>query len=158
MNNVSETESLDGKLATYPLCKSFAQRLYDTMDNIYATQEILDHKNVNTTQKYLDINYAKVRDAVESMVGMVESESDKIRTYANCVKKQGISPKALLFRLFNPLNPPYQGDFERKCVSPKNDEFVKFWHGQVRHATTLHEFANQGSREDQKGSQSVYER
>ena len=51
------------------------------MDNIYATQEILDHKNVNTTQKYLDINYAKVRDAVESMVGMVESESDKIRTY-----------------------------------------------------------------------------
>ena len=40
------------------------------------------------------------------------------RTYANCVKKQGISPKASLFPLFNPLNPPYQGDFERKCVSP----------------------------------------
>ena len=40
------------------------------------------------------------------------------RTYANCVNKQGISPKASLFPLFNPLNPPYQGDFERKCVSP----------------------------------------
>ena len=83
MNNVSETESLDGKLATYPLGKSFAQRLYDTMDNIYATQEILDHKNVNTTQKYLDINYAKVRDAVESMVGMVESESDIMMNLSN---------------------------------------------------------------------------
>ena len=23
-----------------------------------------------------------------------------------------------VFSLFNPLNPPYQGDFKRKCVSP----------------------------------------
>ncbi len=28
-----------------------------------------------------------------------------------------------VFNLFNPLNPPYQGDFKRNCVSPVIEEF-----------------------------------
>lgn len=67
---------LNGKLATHSLRKSFAQRLYDATDDIYAVQEMLGHKNVTTTQKYLGVNYAKVRNAVESMVAMPDSERD----------------------------------------------------------------------------------
>ena len=67
---------LNRKLATHSLRKSFAQRLYDATDDIYAVQEILGHKNVTTTQRYLGVNYAKVRSAVESMVAMSGSERD----------------------------------------------------------------------------------
>ena len=67
---------LNGKLATHSLRKSFAQRLYDATDDIYAVQEMLGHKNVTTTQRYLGVNYAKVRDALESVVAMPASERD----------------------------------------------------------------------------------
>ena len=74
---------LNGKLATHSLRKSFAQRLYDATDDIYAVQEMLGHKNVTTTQRYLGVNYAKVREAVESMVAMPDSERD-IRSILSC--------------------------------------------------------------------------
>ena len=67
---------LNGKLATHSLRKSFAQRLYDASDDLIAVQEMLGHKNVTTTQKYLGVNYAKVKIAVESMVAIPESERD----------------------------------------------------------------------------------
>ena len=69
---------LNGKLATHSLRKSFAQRLYDATDDIYVVQEMLGHKNVTTTQGYLGVNYAKVREAVESMVAMPAIERDII--------------------------------------------------------------------------------
>ena len=47
--------------------KSFAQRLYEQTGNIFAVQEMLGHKNVATTQRYLGVNYASVRSAVEKM-------------------------------------------------------------------------------------------
>ena len=47
------------------------------------------------------------------------------RTYANCVKKQDISPKGALFLLFNPLNPLIRGTFERKCVS--SNAYKRCW-------------------------------
>ena len=34
--------------------------------------------------------------------------------------------KSSNFGIFNPLNPPYQGDFKRKCVSPIDKGFVRF--------------------------------
>ena len=58
---------LNGHLATHSLRKSFAQRLYDRTGDIYAVQEMLGHKSVATTQKYLGVNYASVREAVEEM-------------------------------------------------------------------------------------------
>ena len=47
--------------------KSFAQRLYDKTGDIFAVQEMLGHKSVGTTQKYLGVNYASVRDALQKM-------------------------------------------------------------------------------------------
>ena len=58
---------LNGHLATHSLRKSFAQRLYDRTGDIFAVQEMLGHRNVATTQKYLGVNYASVRQAVEEM-------------------------------------------------------------------------------------------
>ena len=58
---------LNGHLATHSLRKSFAQRLYDRTGDIFAVQEMLGHKDVVTTQKYLGVNYANVREAVEEM-------------------------------------------------------------------------------------------
>ena len=37
---------------------------------------MLGHKNVTTTQGYLGVNYAKVRETVESMVAMPAVERD----------------------------------------------------------------------------------
>ena len=62
-----ELTGLNGKLATHSMRKSFAQRLYDRTGDIYAVQEMLGHKNITTTQKYLGVNYQNVRAAVEAM-------------------------------------------------------------------------------------------
>ena len=58
---------LNGKLATHSLRKSFAQRVYEQSGDIYLVQELLGHRNVATTQKYIGINYASAREAVETM-------------------------------------------------------------------------------------------
>lgn len=62
-----ESAGLNGKLATHSMRKSFAQRLYEQTGDIFAVQEMLGHKNVSTTQKYLGVNYANIREAVEQM-------------------------------------------------------------------------------------------
>ena len=67
-----EAAGLNGKLASHSLRKSFAQRLYDRTGDIYAVQEMLGHKNIATTQKYLGVNYQNVRQAVEAMAVSTE--------------------------------------------------------------------------------------
>ena len=62
-----EAAGLNGHLATHSLRKSFAQRLYDRTGDIFAVQEMLGHASVATTQKYLGVNYASVREALEKM-------------------------------------------------------------------------------------------
>ena len=62
-----EAAGLNGHLATHSLRKSFAQRLYDRTGDIFAVQEMLGHRNVSTTQKYLGVNYANIKEAVEEM-------------------------------------------------------------------------------------------
>ena len=62
-----EAAGLNGHLATHSLRKSFAQRLYDRTGDIFAVQEMLGHKSVTTTQKYLGVNYANIKEAVEEM-------------------------------------------------------------------------------------------
>ena len=58
---------LNGKLATHSLRKSFAQRLYEESGDIYLVQELLGHRNVSTTQKYIGVNYATALETVEAM-------------------------------------------------------------------------------------------
>ena len=62
-----ETAGLNGKLATHSMRKSFAQRLYEETGDIFAVQEVLGHKNVATTQAYLGVNYASLKEAVEAI-------------------------------------------------------------------------------------------
>lgn len=70
-----EAAGLNGKLGTHSLRKSYAQRLYEQTNDIYAVQEMLGHKSVVTTQRYLGVNYASVRDASEAM--SIHSESNR---------------------------------------------------------------------------------
>ena len=70
-----EKAGLNGKLATHSLRKSFAQRLYDQIGDIYAVQEMLGHRSVVTTQKYLGVNYENVSEAIEAM--SVAGERDR---------------------------------------------------------------------------------
>ena len=62
-----EAAGLNGKLATHSMRKSFAQRLYEETGDIFAVQEVLGHKSVATTQAYLGVNYASLKDAVEAI-------------------------------------------------------------------------------------------
>ena len=58
----------NGHIATHSLRKSFAQRKpYEQTGDIFAVQEMLGHRSVATTQKYLGVNYASVRDALEQI-------------------------------------------------------------------------------------------
>ncbi len=77
---------LNGHLATHSLRKSFAQRLYDHTGDIFAVQEMLGHKNVATTQKYLGVNYASVRDALEEMA--VSGELHTTILLGSSIKKE----------------------------------------------------------------------
>ena len=72
LKHAFEAAGLNGKLASHSLRKSFAQRLYDRTGDIYAVQEMLGHKNITTTQKYLGVNYQNVRQAVEAMAVSTE--------------------------------------------------------------------------------------
>ena len=81
-----EAAGLSGHLATHSLRKSFAQRLYDRTGDIFAVQEMLGHKSVATTQKYLGVNYASVREAVEEM--SLESELDIKGFLGGALKKE----------------------------------------------------------------------
>ena len=76
-----QAAGLNGKLATHSLRKSFAQRVYEESGDIYLVQELLGHRNVSTTQKYIGVNYATAREAVEAMAldtKTASSERDRI--------------------------------------------------------------------------------
>ena len=77
---------LNGKLATHSLRKSFAQRVYEQSGDIYLVQELLGHKNVATTQKYLGVNYADARKAVEGMA--LGSEPYRRHLLSGSLKKE----------------------------------------------------------------------
>ena len=73
---------LNGKLATHSLRKSFAQRVYEESSDIYLVQELLGHRNVSTTQKYIGVNYATAREAVEAIALQAKNKtSEPYRTH-----------------------------------------------------------------------------
>ena len=76
-----QAAGLNGKLATHSLRKSFAQRVYEESGDIYLVQELLGHRNVSTTQKYIGVNYATAREAVEAMaLNAKTASSERDRT------------------------------------------------------------------------------
>ena len=81
-----EAAGLNGHLATHSLRKSFAQRLYDRTGDIFAVQEMLGHKAVATTQKYLGVNYANIKEAVEEMA--VTGKLDTTTLLGSSLKKE----------------------------------------------------------------------
>ena len=74
LKSAFEAAGLNGKLGTHSLRKSYAQRLYEQTNDIYAVQEMLGHKSVMTTQRYLGVNYASVRKASEAMSVLYEGD------------------------------------------------------------------------------------
>ncbi len=77
LKHAFEKAGLNGKLATHSLRKSYAQRLYEQTNDIYAVQEMLGHKDVKTTQRYLGVNYTKIREASEAMSLSAEKSGKK---------------------------------------------------------------------------------
>ena len=75
---------LNGKLATHSLRKSFAQRVYEQSGDIYLVRELLGHRSVATTQKYLGVNYADARSAVEGMA--LGAERDRVPFLSGSLK------------------------------------------------------------------------
>ena len=76
---------LNGKLATHSLRKSFAQRVYEESGDIYLVQELLGHRNVSTTQKYIGVNYATARETVEAMaLGSERDRTDLLSRSLSC--------------------------------------------------------------------------
>ena len=78
---------LNGHLATHSLRKSFAQRLYEQTGDIFAVQEMLGHKSIATTQKYLGVNYANLREALQKM--SLDSELHEKNVFRKFNQKSG---------------------------------------------------------------------
>ena len=84
-----EAAGLNGQLATHSLRKSFAQRLYDCAGDIFVVQEMLGHRKVETTQKYLGVNYARLRESLEAMAVSGEvSEPHILALLGTSLKKE----------------------------------------------------------------------
>lgn len=58
---------LNGKLATHSLRKTFAQRCFDACGDIYQVSELLGHKDVETTKRYIGISYTKLQETVKAI-------------------------------------------------------------------------------------------
>jgi site-specific recombinase XerD len=67
LESAFQKAGLNGKLATHSLRKTFAQRCYDASDDIYRVGELLGHKNVETTKRYIGISYAKLQETVKAI-------------------------------------------------------------------------------------------
>lgn len=65
--DVCHKAGLNGNLATHSLRKSYAQRLYAILADIFSVKEMLGHQNVTTTQAYLGVDIEKVKEASEAM-------------------------------------------------------------------------------------------
>jgi len=83
-----EKAGLNGKLATHSMRKSYAQRMYDAMGDIYAVKEVLGHQSVETTKKYLGVSYQKLQRASDTIA--VKREVNKTFCITRCRTSQMI--------------------------------------------------------------------
>ena len=85
-----QAAGLNGKLATHSLRKSFAQRVYEESGDIYLVQELLGHRNVSTTQKYIGVNYATARETVEA-IALEAAEASSSEPYRTDLLSRSLS-------------------------------------------------------------------
>ena len=62
-----QSAGLNGKLATHSMRKTFAQRIYDAMGDIFLIKELLGHKSLETTKQYLGVSYSKMQSATKAI-------------------------------------------------------------------------------------------
>jgi integrase len=63
-----EANELPGKIATHSMRKTFADRVYEALDqDIFRTQKALGHKNINSTVQYLSFKEADIEAAILGM-------------------------------------------------------------------------------------------
>ena len=74
---------LNGKLATHSLRKTFAQRCFDACGDIYQVSELLGHKNIETTKRYIGISYTKLQETVEA----IELDNNRRRKTLHSIKR-----------------------------------------------------------------------
>ena len=124
-------EEILKEINSYPISKKLKLKLRDEIKNIESEEtdgcgatgssELSGRRQgiFSRNRRLVDTDLEQFESRLNKKIDDVRGDLNNSRTYANCVKQQYISLKKSLFQLFNPLNPPYQGDFKRKCVSPK---------------------------------------
>ena len=64
-------------MMTFPLFLMMTSRFEKGSGDIYMVQELLGHRNVFTTQKYIGVNYATARETVEAIALEAKTSSSE---------------------------------------------------------------------------------
>jgi integrase len=68
LHEACDSCELTGKLGTHSMRKTFANKVYDALDNdLVKTQRALGHRNVNSTVQYLSFREEEIDEAILSM-------------------------------------------------------------------------------------------
>ena len=65
LNDAFKVCRLSGKVTTHSMRKTFGTRLYAATKNIMLVKELLGHKSIATTQKYIGVGIEEMIQAVE---------------------------------------------------------------------------------------------
>jgi len=68
LHEACDSCEMTGKLGTHSMRKTFANKVYDALDNdLVKTQRALGHRNVNSTVQYLSFREEEIDEAILSM-------------------------------------------------------------------------------------------
>jgi integrase/recombinase XerC len=65
LKDAFEACRLSGKVTTHSMRKTFGTRLYTATKNMMLVKELLGHKSISTTQKYIGVGIDEMIQAVE---------------------------------------------------------------------------------------------
>ena len=65
LRDAYESNELTGKLGTHSMRKTFANKVYDALNNdLVKTQRALGHRNINSTVSYLSFREEEIDQAI----------------------------------------------------------------------------------------------